>query len=366
MADEDKSSKTEDPTAKRLAEAHSKGQVPKSQEVKHWAMLSAGTFVLYVLAGGMATDMRIFLTPFLEQAHAVTLDLQTLIIILRRVGGFVAGILFAPIGLFILAGVGSDMVQNKPVLTLDKLKPDLSRLSPAKGIKKFIGKQPLVEFLKSMGKLAIIGGAILFFTLPRLKVLPQVPTMGLVGAVDLLVETILLVMLVVLAITAVLAFLDLLYQKWDFTQSQMMSRQEIKDEGKQAEGDPQVKARIRQVRMERTRQRMMAAVPQADVVIANPTHFAVALKYDGEEMAAPKLVAKGQDLLALKIREIAEEHNVPIVENPPLARGLYQAVELDAEIPPQFYQAVAQVISFVMSQRSRGRAGRGETRRAGA
>jgi flagellar biosynthetic protein FlhB len=155
----------------------------------------------------------------------------------------------------------------------------------------------------------------------------------------------------VLAVVSVIAALDYLYQRFEFTKSMRMSRQELKDELKQTEGDPHVKARLRQIRMERARRRMMAAVPDADVVITNPTHFAVALVYDMETMAAPRLVAKGTDRIALRIREVAEEHDVPVVENPPLARALHAGVELDAEVSPEHYKAVAEVIGYVMRLR---------------
>ncbi|MHA1114018.1 MAG: EscU/YscU/HrcU family type III secretion system export apparatus switch protein, partial [Alphaproteobacteria bacterium] len=154
-----------------------------------------------------------------------------------------------------------------------------------------------------------------------------------------------------LAVVSVIAALDYLYQRYEFTKSMRMSRQDLKDELKQTEGDPHVKARLRQIRMERARRRMMAAVPDADVVITNPTHFAVALVYDTETMAAPRLTAKGADRIALRIREVAEDNEVPIVENPPLARALYAGVDLDAEVPPEHYKAVAEVIGYIMRLR---------------
>jgi len=160
-------------------------------------------------------------------------------------------------------------------------------------------------------------------------------------------------MIAVLAVMSAIAGLDWLYQRFDFTKQQRMTRQEIKDEFKQTEGDPMVKARLRQIRMERARQRMMAAVPEADVVITNPTHYAVAMKYEVDSMGAPKVVAKGVDHLALRIRELAKEHDVPVMENPPLARALCAAVEIDQEVPPEHYKAVAEIIAYVFRLQGR-------------
>lgn len=162
-----------------------------------------------------------------------------------------------------------------------------------------------------------------------------------------------MMLLGVLLVMAVIAAADFVYQRYDWTQNLKMSRQDIKDENKQSDGDPQVKARIAQVRMDRARQRVAAAVPGADVVLTNPTHYAVALKYDSEAMDAPRLVAKGADNLALRIREIADEYGIPVLENPPLARGLYNSVEIDEEIPPEYYKAVAEVIGYVMNLNKR-------------
>ena len=348
MADEDKSQKTEEPTQKRLDDARSKGQVAKSQEVSHWFMITAIALVIAIFSERMARGVSRVLQPFLERPHAIATDSGALFEQFREGAFDLALVLALPILAFCVAALASNLVQNPPLLAFEKLKPDPKRLSPLAGVKRIFGKQGVVELAKALLKFTVVGGVGLALILPRMKQLEL--SVGSDPALLLLLirDDALVLVVGVAAVLTVLAGADLAWQKWDFLQEQKMSRQEVKDEMKQSDGDPQIKARIRQLRAERARRRMMAAVPTADVVVANPTHFAVALKYDAEAMAAPRLVAKGADLVALKIREIAEANGVPVVENPPLARGLYGAVELDREIPPEFYRAVAEVIGYVM------------------
>jgi flagellar biosynthetic protein FlhB len=215
------------------------------------------------------------------------------------------------------------------------------------GLGRIFGVQGLITLGKALVKIVLVGGAAFLAVWPELRRLELLITVDLLDLLALLARVALLLAGGALAMLAVLAVADLFYQKWDFIRNQRMSKQEVKDENRQSEGDPHVKMRIRQIRMERSKKRMMAAVPTASVVVTNPTHYAVALKY-ASGMPAPKVVAKGLDLVALKIREIAREHGVPIVENPPLARALHQAVELDREISPEFYKAVAEIIGYVM------------------
>ena len=351
MSDEDKSQKTEQPTGKRLSEAHSKGQVAKSTEVGHWFMLSAAALVVALfsdyVAGGLSRQIR----PFFESPHAMPMDAGHLLEVFRIMGFDILKLVFLPMLLMILAAVGDNMVEHKPVLSAYRMKPELKKISPQTGVKKIFGTQGLVELAKAAFKLVVIASLLIFLVWPELQTIRLMPSYDLRHVLDIIKELALLMAAAVIGVMTVIAALDFMYQKWDFIESQKMSRQEIKDENKQSEGDPQVKARIRQVRTERARQRTMAAVPTADVLVTNPTHFAVALKYDAETMAAPRCVAKGQDLLAQKMRDIANENDVPVVENPPLARALHAGVEVDQEVPPQFYQAVAEVIGYVMGLR---------------
>ncbi|MEE8214176.1 MAG: EscU/YscU/HrcU family type III secretion system export apparatus switch protein, partial [Alphaproteobacteria bacterium] len=209
----------------------------------------------------------------------------------------------------------------------------------------------LMEFLKGILKLLAVGVVSFSMALPMLKDLTLIPYYEITQMMDRINIIAILLAVGTVGVMTVIAALDFAYQKYSFKKQMMMSKQEVKDEQKQSEGDPQIKARIRKVRMERAQQRMMAAVPEADVVITNPTHYSIALEYKMDDMTAPKLVAKGIDHLAMRIREVAKAHDVPIVENPPLARALYAGVELDEEIPPEHFKAVAEVIGFVMRQR---------------
>ena len=367
MSEQDKSQKTEEPTSKRLSEAHEKGQVAKSQEVSNWFVLSAAALVVSIFAESFARRLMTSVRPLLVSPHEISIDAEMLVQLLAHLGETVGLMLLPPLVLLAAAAIAGHVIQHRPMMALAKLKPTLSKISPAKGLKRMFSMQSVINLLKASVKIVLLGGVAIFVVWPDLQALPTMMTMPLDIVASRIMEIALLLSIGVVGALTALAMLDIIYQKWDFHQNQnqkwdfhqnqKMSRQEIKDETKQAEGDPQVKARIRQVRMERARKRMMAAVPTADVIITNPTHYAVALSYVDEEMAAPRLVAKGRDLIARRIREIAQAHDVPIVENPPLARALEADVEIDQEIPPHFYKAVAEVIGYVMGLRRRRRAG---------
>jgi flagellar biosynthetic protein FlhB len=210
----------------------------------------------------------------------------------------------------------------------------------------------LSEFLKGLLKLAVVGSIVYFVLTPSVGDLHKLIGMEVVQLLGVMVKLLNRLLLTVFSAMLVIALLDVLYQRYEHIKGLRMSRQEIKDEMRESEGDPMVKGRLRQLRMERARKRMMAEVPKADVVVTNPTHYAVALRYD-PQMTSPKVVAKGVDKVAMKIREIAAENNVPVVENPPLARGLYASVDIDQEISPEFYKAVAEVIGYIYRMKRR-------------
>ena len=262
--------------------------------------------------------------------------------------------------LVVLAIVGS-VAQSGLIVAPSKLMPQISNISVMKGLKRMFSVRAVVEFLKGLFKLTVIGTVAFFMAVPWLGDITLLPDMDLLLILDRIWVVSLSISAGALFVMFVVAVIDIAYQKFEFTKSMKMSRQEVKDEHKDTEGDPQVKARIRKLRVERAQQRMMQNVPQADVVVTNPTHYAVALEYKMDDMAAPKLVAKGVDSLAFRIREVAEENDVPIVENPPLARALYAAVEIDEEIPVEHYQAVAEVIGYVMGLKGNGPGGGGQT-----
>ena len=263
-----------------------------------------------------------------------------------------AGPVFA---LLMFIGVAVNVAQSGFIFTAEPLKLELNRISPISGLKRLFSLKSIVELLKGVFKMALVGGVVWLVLVPEMERLESLLRMDVADLLSVVLVLITRLMIAVLALLAVVALIDFLYQRYEFMKQMRMTLQEVKDEFKQSEGDPQVRARLRQIRTERARQRMMQAVPTADVVVTNPTHFAVAMKYDESTMAAPLVVAKGADELALRIRELAGEHKVPLVENPPLARALFDTVDIDQEVPPQHYTALAEVIGDVMRKR-RGRA----------
>ena len=350
MADDrpDDSQKTEEPTQKRLREARDKGQIAKSQEVGHWFMILAFAITVGYLAPGMAGGIAEALGGFIARPHAAAMDAAGLRDLLLETAGLLGLALLPPFGLAMAAAVSAGLIQSGVVFSLEPMRPKLEKISPASGLRRMFSARALAEFVKGIVKLVIVAAVVGLVLWPERRLIPSVVTMDLPQFLALMQSLGFRVLLAVLAVMTVIAGLDFLFQKHQHTKQLRMSRQEVKDEFKQTEGDPMVKARLRQIRVERARQRMMAAVPEADVVIANPSHFAVALRYEPGSSGAPRVTAKGVDSLALRIREVAEECDVPVVENPPLARALYDGVELDQEIPPEHYKAVAEIIGYVM------------------
>src|SRR6516225_3154498 len=330
MADEnDASDKTEDPTQKRLDEALERGDVAKSQEINTWFVIAGGTLVMSTFSGSIGGGMLVPLRGLIANAWSIRTD--------------------GP-GLLALAALAGNMMQHRLVWSGEALKPKLSKISPGAGFKRIFGKQAAVNFAKGIFKVTALGAvmaAILWPERHRLEALVRFDPAALLGVTSSLS---LHLMGAVVAMLAIVAVGDYLFQYRTWYERQKMSQQDIKEEFKQSEGDPHVKGRMRQLRQARMKKRMMAAVPKASVIITNPTHYSVALQYE-RGMAAPVCVAKGADNLAFKIREIARENNIPIVENVPLARALFATVEIDAEIPVEHYQAVAEVIGYVMGLR---------------
>ena len=294
---------------------------------------------------------------FLEAPHLMSTDAGGIHTLFAAVSEAMFAVLAGPWALLVGAALFANLVQFKPSFSFEVVRPKLSRFSPASGIKKIMSPNSVMELAKGMIKVGVIAAVVAMLIWPERVVLTQLMTIGTIELLHVLERLILLLLLGVTAALGVIAIIDLIYQRRRHSKQLRMSKTDVKDETKQSEGDPIVKARIRSIRLERARTRMMAAVPDADVVVTNPTHYAVALKYDSENMAAPKLVAKGMNELALRIRGLAEEHDIPIVENPPVAQALYASVELDEEIPVEQYKAVAEIISYVM----RLRAGRSTT-----
>ncbi len=351
MAEEDDAQKTEEPSSRKLTKAKDQGQTATSQEIKSWGILLGATFALFLMVPIMAEQVRTLGIQFIEQPHNIDVGLEHLRGVLLEVSIALLWILGPMMGLLMLMAVVSSVAQSGLIWAPSKLAPDPSKISPLKGLKRMFSLRTIVEFVKGILKLMLVTLVAAGLALPLFDDLTLIPLIEFVSTMDRLHAVAIRIAVGSLIVMSIIAAFDYVYQKYAFIQQMRMTKQEVKDEHKQSEGDPHVKARIRQVRAERARQRMMSAVPEADVVVTNPTHFAVALAYKMEDMQAPRVVAKGADYIALKIREIAEDNDVPLVENPPLARALFAAVEVDEEIPMEHYQAVAEVIGFVMRQR---------------
>jgi flagellar biosynthetic protein FlhB len=347
--DQDESQKTEEPTQRRLDDARKKGDVPKSQEVPGWFVLASGLVVIGLMAPGAARSLSGDLSLFLANAHTISLEPAALRAESMALGWRVisaVGLAFAIIG---IAGLAGHLMQTGLMFTTEKMQPKLSKLDPVAGLKRMFGPQGVANFLKGVGKMAVVSAAVFVVIWPKRDELANMPQVDLSVLLSVIRENIMLVLVAALVAYAFIAAADFIFQRQSFMKRNRMSRREIKDEHKQSEGDPQIRAKLRQIRQERAQKRMMASVPEATVIITNPTHFAVALKYEQGETPAPICLAKGVDQVALNIRALAEEHDVPIVEDPPLARALFASVEIDETIPAEHFQAVAKVIGYVLT-----------------
>lgn len=355
MAEEqDNSQKTEDPTQKRLEEARKKGDIAKSQDVPIWFLI-LGTAAIMAAAGPLAAMIADPLVRILDHPHAFKLTdggAQKLMGSLLMSLALPLGIIFA-----IIAGASvlGHLVQHRPLWTGEKMKPDLAKLSPMKGLQRMFGMQGWMNLLKSFLKMGAITAAMIYAVWPEATAITEsgrLEPAALLGMTQAIAGRLLLAAIVVIGI---IAALDYGYQRFSFMQRMRMSRRDIRDEVKQQEGDPHIRARLRQIRLERSRKRMMQNVQKSTVVITNPTHYSVALRYDPDVDAAPVCMAKGVDEVALRIREKAKEHDIPIVENVPLARALFAAVEIEETVPREHFEAVAKVIGFVMNTKKGGK-----------
>src|SRR6185437_10145848 len=348
MAEEqDDSEKTQDPTQRRLDEAVRRGDVVKSQEVNAWFVLAAAALVLLSFSGSMSKQLLAMFRGILGNAGRMTVDGGGLMHLAREISVETLAAVAIPFLLLVLAAIGGNAIQHRLVWSTESLTPKLSKISPISGAGRLFSKQALANFVKGLAKLAIVGTVATALLWPARKHLERLVSTDPSAIAPFSRSLALQLFGGVVAILAVIAAVDYLFQYRQWYERQKMSIREMRDEFKETEGDPKIKAKVRQLRMQRVKKRMMAAVPKATVVITNPTHFAVALQWE-RGMNAPICVAKGQDLIALRIRSVAEESGVPVVENPPLARTLHATVEIDAEIPAEHYKAVAEVISYVM------------------
>ncbi|MGB4056454.1 MAG: flagellar biosynthesis protein FlhB [Alphaproteobacteria bacterium] len=354
MADEDQpddSQKTEDPTPKKLEEARKKGQVALSREMNNWVMLTAGTIVIASFSGAIFRDLTVLMQAYIEHSHDMPGVPGGLNTVLGSGLKKVLLIMALPFAFLMLAAFLSPFLQVGPLFAPEIIRMDFGKISPIKGFSRLFSMRSVIEFVKGIVKIVVIGFVGFLILYPYFGQLEHMIGQPIEMMMSEMKTLVIRLMIGVLIVLMVIAVVDLVYQRFEHYKKMRMTKQEMKDEYKQSEGDPHVKARLRQVRAERARQRMMQSVPRADVVITNPTHYSIALEYKPDKMDAPVCIAKGVDDVALRIREIAKENNIILYENKPLARALYDTVDLDEVIPTEHFKAVAEVISYVFKLR---------------
>jgi flagellar biosynthesis protein FlhB len=297
--------------------------------------------------------MLMALRVFLEMPHDISLEGNGLQVVMGRVleqVGLATMLIFAVLA---AAAILGHLVQTGFFASLETIRPDFTRISPLSGFKRLFSSRSLVELGKSFAKMIVLGMVVYFTLLPVVVGLPAMQGQGLLSSMAFLLHEALRLIIFLLLVFFLIAVADIIYQHYTYIKGLRMTKAEVKDEFRQQEGDPIIKSRLRQIRIEKARKRMMAQVPKADVVVTNPTHYAIAMQYDSLRMKAPVVLAKGIDRIAERIREVAEENRIPLVSNPPLARALYDTVEIDQQIPTQHYRAVAEVISYVYKLRKK-------------
>ncbi|MCP4354438.1 MAG: flagellar biosynthesis protein FlhB [Proteobacteria bacterium] len=351
--DDDKSSKTEDASEHKLRKAKEEGNVPKSKEINNAFTLLAGVLVVLFVMPYMAKNMLQLTAGLFQSAADTRINSDSFYIIFKEI--IIRSItLMLPIFIvFLIFALAGGFIQNGIIISTKPMEPKLSKISIIKGFGRVFSLKSVVELVKAIIKSILIASIIYLVALSYKDVIPVLSDMDIEQDVILVHEFVVKIMFAAAIFISVIAIVDFLYQKYNFNKDMKMSMQDLKDEHKDTNGDPFVKSRQAQIRMEKARARMMQEVPNADVVVTNPTHFAVALRYDQEKEPVPRVVAKGHDHIAQKIKELAKEHKVPIIEDVQLARTLWKTVELDDIIPVDLYQAVADVIAFILKMKKK-------------
>ena len=348
---ESSSDKTEKATPKKKADARKKGQVFQSREVSTSFILLILIVSLSALGPNIYDQLTLYFKRIYQEylVNAATLDFSTLANIYIESALVLIKVVLPVLLISMLAGLISGYVQVGFLLTLEPLKPQFSRLNPLKGFKRFFSLRAIVELLKSIIKIVIVSVvAYSYISSQTNEILTLIDT-TVAGVMLYIASSAFSVSLRICIALIVLGLLDYIYQKFDYEKNLRMTKQEVKEEFKQQEGNPEVKSKIKQKQRQMSMKRMMQEVPNADVVITNPTHYAVALKYDTQKSPAPFVIAKGQDYIALRIKEMAKQNKVEVVENKQLARTLYSTVDIGEAIPPELYQAVAEILAFVFN-----------------
>ncbi|RDJ27415.1 flagellar biosynthesis protein FlhB [Bosea caraganae] len=350
--DQDQESKTEEPTEKKVRDAEERGNTPSSKEAPIFASIAATLIGSVFLIRGSIGDATQFLSAFLSDPAGFDISTSRNTSTLLVFAAMQAAVFVGPLLLlFMVFGLSASFLQHPPQLALDRIKPQFSRISPAAGWKRIFGLQGFMEFAKSLAKFIAIGTV----TWLILKSDKNTVVTAMLQDPSTIPEMILSIAIRLLSAACVatiaIVTVDLVWSRKSWRRSLRMTKQEIKDEHKQSEGDPILKARRLSLARDRARNRMMAAVPRATLIVANPTHYAIALRYVQEEGGAPLVLAKGTDLIALKIREIAEANDIPVIEDRVLARSLHAAVQIDQMIPPEFYKVVAELLCMVYARK---------------
>jgi flagellar biosynthesis protein FlhB len=352
-ADDDE--KTEEPTPRKLEQAREKGDIVYTPEVGAALSLMAATAVVAFMSGPIVSQMAHGFIGFLSMPDQISTDPGALSSIMGSIGLKLLAI-FAMTALVLAgAGVAARYIQAPPTFSGEKLTPKLDKLNPVEGFKRVFGKAAFASFVKSLAKLVLVGAVLMWVLWPHREELQNISLLDPGALLPFIKDRVVSMLMAMASAAALLAAIDYVFTRQSYMKRMRMSRREIKEELRQSDGDPMVKAKLRQVRMERSRKRMLANVPRASVVITNPTHYAVALLYEAGETPAPICLAMGVDAVAQRIREVAQEHDIPLVEDPPLARALFATADIDQPIPKEHYEAVAKVIGFVMrlAQRKR-------------
>lgn len=344
--------KTEQATPKKKLEARDKGQVVKSEDFNTAMILLSGVLLTLFLGGAIIAQMKDTMGMLCKNLFYKDFNADTFITLVMDISFKNMNVVLPLMGGFMIVGLIATTSQTGLMFSRKALIPDFKRLNPITGTKNLLSRKSLVKAAMSIVKLSIMSGVAYVSIRKDLDPLLELISMRTEAILSSASGLIFAITLKITIIMLILSFLDLLYQRWQHSKDMMMTKNEVKQESKQSEGDPLIKSRIKTVQRQMSNKRMMQDVPEADVVVTNPTHYAVALKYDAATMESPKVVAKGVDLIALKIREIATKNNIPIVEDRVLARVLYSTIELGSEVPPKLYQAVAKVLSYVYQLRN--------------
>jgi flagellar biosynthetic protein FlhB len=351
----DKESKTEEATAHKIEESIKKGNTPVSRDVAQFASILAIATAVPIVVHAFSDHLQATLTALIERPYTFRLEIGAdALMLLVTVGAAAGFVILFPLGVLMAFGVMVSLLQNPLRIVGHRIKPEFSRISIGSGFTRIFGAQGRVEFMKGVLKLTVLSACAVAFLLHYTTDLVNAILLDPSELPDALARQLLQVLLIIGTSLAAIVIGDVAWSRFKWRLDLRMSKQEIKDEHKQAEGDPMMRARRLSLARDRSRRRMLAAVPRATVVIANPTHYAVALRYVRGDQAAPVVVAKGLDNIALKIREIAEANDIPVIEDKALARSLHAAVTLDRPIPPEFYKAIAEVILFLMSRTAAG------------